>query len=258
MHPYEQGGAQPPTRNAPHDIGPNRLTNHQYRGGLGAAAGASGDPQSTSPSRRSDPNTNNASGSGGGGGGGVVSLVPELQRLSELDFDCARRTPRVLILVGLQGSGKSTFVRYLQQAAAMLDSSSHASREWVRVSQDVLGSRQKCEYICARTLAAGSHVIVDRCNFNERQREPWVQLAKARGAIVGALVFCVSVEECIRRVQARTDHETLEGGPHVEGIIRRVSEDFRPPQRREGLHFCRYIRTAEERERVIRELIDSN
>ena len=51
--------------------------------------------------------------------------------------DISGTVPLLLVLVGIPGSGKSTFVQELL-------SGSPAGAEWSRVSQDVLGSRGRC------------------------------------------------------------------------------------------------------------------
>ncbi|KAL6764604.1 hypothetical protein V8C86DRAFT_2473181, partial [Haematococcus lacustris] len=72
---------------------------------------------------------------------------------------------KVLVLVGVPGSGKSTIAQELREAG------------WVVVNQDVLGSRRSCEAAFDEALQAGRNVVVDRCNFDEAQRSTWVQLS---------------------------------------------------------------------------------
>lgn len=111
----------------------------------------------------------------------------------------------VLVLVGLQGSGKTAFARELEGPGG--------AREWVRVSQDVLGSRGRCLEVTAQALGRGASVVVDRTNLDARQRAVWREAAAAAGADSHCLVFDhLSVETCAARVAARQDHE---GG--VEG-----------------------------------------
>jgi len=67
---------------------------------------------------------------------------------------------RVLLLVGLPGSGKTTFASRLVEVGG-----------WVRVSQDeVGGSRQAVERHFLRALESGNAVVVDRCNCTVQQR----------------------------------------------------------------------------------------
>lgn len=146
------------------------------------------------------------------------------------------RAQLVVLLVGVPGSGKSTFAHKLTPAGG-----------WAWVNQDTLGDRQACEAAVKQALRSGKSVIVDRCNFNKQQRSTWVRLAYEHGEaarrrqggggggggrhaqqpqgegdcsqepddvfqpVVVAVEFRVPFEECKRRALARTDHPTLNG-----------------------------------------------
>lgn len=62
----------------------------------------------------------------------------------------------LLLLVGLPGSGKTTFAEAL------------VPHGWVRASQDdsVSGRRQEVERVVLRALEEGKNVVVDRVNFD--------------------------------------------------------------------------------------------
>lgn len=46
-----------------------------------------------------------------------------------------------------------------------------------RQNQDEMGTRQKCEQVARSALKKGQSVIVDRCNFDYRQRHNWIKIA---------------------------------------------------------------------------------
>eukprot|EP01099_Mayorella_cantabrigiensis_P006174 TRINITY_DN5109_c0_g1_i1.p1 TRINITY_DN5109_c0_g1~~TRINITY_DN5109_c0_g1_i1.p1 ORF type:complete len:215 (+),score=64.54 TRINITY_DN5109_c0_g1_i1:38-646(+) len=73
---------------------------------------------------------------------------------------------KVIILVGLPGSGKSTLAHKL--AATSL---------FNRVNQDDLKTRKACEAAVNMALKKGQSVVVDRCNFDIRQRHTWIKLS---------------------------------------------------------------------------------
>jgi hypothetical protein len=90
-----------------------------------------------------------------------------------------RQAPKLLVLVGLPGSGKSSFAAALQASSA---------GGWERVSQDDLGSRGACEAMLGRATkgfangknAGGkgpSHVMLDRCNCTKAERKQWLSVA---------------------------------------------------------------------------------
>lgn len=170
----------------------------------------------------------------------------KLEQEAVLDKQQNRTRPRLLLLTGLQGSGKSTFAAQLVEQG------------WYRISQDELGSRQACERTCISALLKGYNVIIDRCNFDPHQRSSWIQIGLYRGAIIGAIVFAISEHECIRRIMNRVDHPTLPPSRKVEQIVRRTALQFRPPTHNESIDFCRVIRNDNDIHRVYRELFRYN
>ena len=107
--------------------------------------------------------------------------------------------PSVLVLVGLPGSGKSTFYAALEALAPS---------EYVRVCQDVLKTKPKCEKAAKAAIDEGKVAVIDRTNVDAKQREPWVGLASSLGVPVTAVYFDVPPPLCMERVKSRTDHET--------------------------------------------------
>jgi predicted kinase len=98
----------------------------------------------------------------------------------------------------MQGSGKSTFAGSLVK---------HGSTPWVRVNQDSLGSRAKCEVMCREALEKKHSVVIDRCNFDANQRRHWLNLARQYGAVCCALWIDVPVSLAADRASSRADHE---------------------------------------------------
>ena len=137
----------------------------------------------------------------------------------------------IVILVGVPGSGKSTFSRALMAGAPQPP----LGRSWRRVSQDLLGSRKKCIAAAERALSIGMNVLIDRCNFDEEQRAPWLQLeGKQKPDLRFAVYLPVLRAEARRRVLARGVHE---GGVDalsmseqtIASIIARMDDELRLP-----------------------------
>ncbi len=85
----------------------------------------------------------------------------------------AGAAPVVVILVGVPGSGKSTF-------CARLIAKSNTT--WVRVNQDSIsngrrGSKQQCLAAAREAVLAGHSCILDRCHQDAQQRSDFIKLA---------------------------------------------------------------------------------
>ncbi|KAL3767513.1 hypothetical protein ACHAWU_000176 [Discostella pseudostelligera] len=132
------------------------------------------------------------------------------------DNDHVRR-PFILLLVGIPGSGKSTFASNLE-------------RNWkfVRINQDKLGNRHACEDLARKVLADGKIAVIDRCNFDVAQRETWMKIASENRVQCECIVFMHHKEDCIRRCQMRRGHETIR--PNEAGmVVSKMARLFRPP-----------------------------
>lgn len=156
----------------------------------------------------------------------------------------AHPAPRVLVLVGLPGSGKSTFAHQLESVG------------WARVSQDDLGSRQRCEAKTVEYLVNGRNVVIDRCNFNGNQRKNWVDYATVRGCQVGVVVFATPLQSCIERVEERTHHPTLQA-KDGKRVVYEMAEGFVFPEQSEGFTFCRVVTEQVDFDRVLTELLET-
>jgi predicted kinase len=146
------------------------------------------------------------------------------------DQAAGRRAPRVLLLCGLPGCGKSTLALQLLE------------RGWCRINQDELGTRADCERDARKALLAGHDVVIDRCNFDAAQRAPWIELAQQRHCSIGVILFKIPLAVCVSRVQARRDHPTLPANsPQSAGVVKRMHAQFRAPTQGEGLDYCRVV-----------------
>lgn len=155
----------------------------------------------------------------------------------------------LVVLVGIPGSGKSTF------AKSLIDGDASGGRKWARISQDVLGTRQKCVRAANRALECGEHILVDRCNFDEQQRSHWLGLERPpkRQQHKIAVYLPLPLQTAQQRVLKRGIHEggvdtAIMSESKILGIVRRMHSSLRPPELEEG--FDELLVVGDEQQRL--------
>ena len=135
---------------------------------------------------------------------------------------------RLVITVGLPGSGKST---YLARLGANAISSDEIRR---LIADDPLDQTMNARifsimrYLIRQRIAAGRPVTyVDATHLTPWERKPYVVLAQRYGCRLEALYFDVPVDICIARNRAR-DRAV------PEAAIRKMALQMIPPTQEEG------------------------
>ncbi|CAJ1894937.1 unnamed protein product [Cylindrotheca closterium] len=132
-------------------------------------------------------------------------------------------SPFMILLIGLPGSGKSTFSNLLVEAMPY---------KFARINQDQLGTRQKCIKAANEALDDNKCIILDRCNFDSAQRSTWFDLAKKRKIPVYGLALQVPKLLCIQRCQGRGNHETV-AAKDAAKVVNIVARGFQLPSKEE-------------------------
>jgi predicted kinase len=136
----------------------------------------------------------------------------------------------VVVLIGFQGAGKSTF-------RAQRFAETHAL-----VSKDLLKNNRRPErrqrVLIAEALAAGRSVVVDNTNPSVEDRAGIIEVARASGARVVGYFFESPLQECAVRNEARPEASRV---PDV-GLFS-TARRFVRPSRREGFEEIFSVRT---------------
>jgi predicted kinase len=128
---------------------------------------------------------------------------------------------QLVILIGLPGSGKSSFYR------------SHFAATHVHVSKDLMRNRRDRQArqltLMDEALAAGRSVVVDNVNATAADRALLVEVGRRHGASIVGYVLTTQRVDCLRRNQGRTGRDRV---PAV--AVHAAAQRFEPPARAEG------------------------
>src|SRR4051794_36977252 len=135
---------------------------------------------------------------------------------------------RIVVLVGLPGSGKSTYLRQLGRSGL----SSDAIRKLLADDEtdQTIHERvfQTLRYLLRQRLAIGRDIsYIDATNLTPQERAPYVGIGKSYGCEVEAVFFHIPFEVCRERNSGRERMVP-------EEALLRMSERMVPPAEGEG------------------------
>jgi atypical dual specificity phosphatase len=143
------------------------------------------------------------------------------------------KLPKIIILVGLPGSGKSYFSSKLQE---------RYSEQLIVVNGDTLGSQSECEKVFMSGIKSKKKCVVDKCNVTTQSREDWAKLAMVDKSKITIVWFDYSADECLNRVKNRVGHPTIKFG-RGDSIIKSFAKQFEKPTESEGFKRIIHIKT---------------
>ncbi|KFA89148.1 ATP-binding protein [Archangium violaceum] len=139
----------------------------------------------------------------------------------------------LVLFIGLQGSGKSSFYR------------ERFAGTHVYVSKDLWPNARKREArqrrLIAEALARGEPVVVDNTNPLVEDREPLIALGRAHGARVVGYVFESDLEACLARNAGRVGRARV-----TDKAIHITSRKMRWPSSTEGFDALFHVRVRPE------------
>src|SRR5450755_702460 len=151
----------------------------------------------------------------------------------------------LVVLIGVSGSGKSTFARAHFKSTEVI--SSDFCRGLVSDDEnDQAASRDAFDvlhYIAGKRLAAGRLTVIDATNVQPASRKQLVDLARAHDVLPIAIVLDMPEKLCAERNEKRADRTF---GAHV---LRRQGSDLRRGLKglqREGFRTVHVLHTPEE------------
>ncbi|MFZ2655458.1 MAG: polynucleotide kinase-phosphatase [Victivallales bacterium] len=152
----------------------------------------------------------------------------------------------LIVLVGVSGSGKSTFARKHFKPTEVI--SSDACRALVSDDENDQSATSDAfdvlNYIAGKRLASGRLVVVDATNVQEDARKPLMELARQYHVLPVAIVFDLNEKVC----QERNKSNPLRNfSPHV---IRKQSSELHRSQRRLRYEGFRYVYTFKNQDEV--------
>ncbi|MEV4318741.1 polynucleotide kinase-phosphatase [Actinocrispum sp. NPDC049592] len=151
----------------------------------------------------------------------------------------------LVVLVGVSGSGKSTFARRHFAATQVL--SSDYFRGLVSDDENDQSATEPAfdalHYVAAKRLQAGRVTVIDATNVQRFSRQPLLNLAKQHNVLPVAIVLDMPEGLCVERNATRADRDF---GAHV---IRRQRNELRKSLHsleKEGFRRVYVLRTPEE------------
>jgi predicted kinase len=150
--------------------------------------------------------------------------------------DTSSEPQRIVVLVGLPGSGKSTYL----QRQGITPLSSDAIRQLLAddpTDQTIHSRVFRClRYLLRQRLAIGRpSTYVDATHLTRVERRPYIQISRRYGCAIEALYFDVPLDICLARNRGRARVVP-------EEAVRAMAAKLAPPSVEEGFSRVAVVR----------------
>lgn len=145
-----------------------------------------------------------------------------------MQTDLSKYTPKAIIFIGIQASGKSTF--YQQ----------YYSPGFVHINLDTLHTRAKEAKLLEECICSRLSFVIDNTNPTIEDRKKYIQAAKRNGYEIEGYFFQSVVQDCIKRNSYRTGKACV---PNT--AIACTSNRLELPSYEEGFHRLYFVHIQE-------------
>lgn len=128
---------------------------------------------------------------------------------------------KLIMLVGLPGSGKSTFSELFQSSGI----------NCAIINQDTVG-RRACETELLPSIKKYDIVILDRVNSTIAERKKWLELSLLSPKKCLCIYLSTPKSVCLEQIKNRKNHQTIKGSGFR--IVDELDKKFEIPSKEEG------------------------